>query len=81
MTNALLGTQQRDLSRLVAGAGRTFGAFASREEDLKGFIDNFNVFLPTGDAKFGQTDYALDSNSMYALVQRNGSRNTRIQIN
>ena len=31
VTNALLGTQQRDLSRLVAGAGRTFGAFASRE--------------------------------------------------
>jgi phospholipid/cholesterol/gamma-HCH transport system substrate-binding protein len=44
VTNAFLGTQQRDLSRLVAGAGRTFGAFASREEDLKGFIDNFNVF-------------------------------------
>ncbi len=44
VTNAFLGTQQRDLSRLVASAGRTFGAFASREEDLKGLIDNFNVF-------------------------------------
>jgi phospholipid/cholesterol/gamma-HCH transport system substrate-binding protein len=44
VTNAFLGTQQRDLSRLIAGAGRTFGAFASREEDLKGLIDNFNVF-------------------------------------
>jgi phospholipid/cholesterol/gamma-HCH transport system substrate-binding protein len=44
VTNALLGTQQRDLSRLVAGAGRTFGALASREADLKGLIDNFNVF-------------------------------------
>jgi phospholipid/cholesterol/gamma-HCH transport system substrate-binding protein len=44
VTNALLGTQQRDLSRLVAGAGRTFGAFASREADLQGLIDNFNVF-------------------------------------
>jgi phospholipid/cholesterol/gamma-HCH transport system substrate-binding protein len=44
VTNALLGTQQRDLSRLVAGAGRTFGAFAAREADLKGLIDNFNVF-------------------------------------
>jgi phospholipid/cholesterol/gamma-HCH transport system substrate-binding protein len=44
VTNALLGTQPRDLSRLVAGAGRTFGALASREEDLKGLIDNFNVF-------------------------------------
>ena len=36
--------QPRDLSRLVAGAGRTFGAFASREADLQGLIDNFNVF-------------------------------------
>jgi phospholipid/cholesterol/gamma-HCH transport system substrate-binding protein len=44
VTNAFLGTQQRDLSRLVAGAGRTFGAFASREADLEGLIDNFNVF-------------------------------------
>ncbi len=44
VTNAFLGTQQRDLSRLVAGAGRTFGAFASREADLQGLIENFNVF-------------------------------------
>ena len=44
VTNALLGTQPRDLSRLVAGAGRTFGAFASREADLQGLIVNFNVF-------------------------------------
>jgi phospholipid/cholesterol/gamma-HCH transport system substrate-binding protein len=44
VTNALLGTQQQDLSRLVAGAGRTFGALASREADLQGLIDNFNVF-------------------------------------
>jgi phospholipid/cholesterol/gamma-HCH transport system substrate-binding protein len=44
VTNALLGTQQRDLSRLVASAGRSFGAFASREADLQGLIDNFNVF-------------------------------------
>ncbi len=44
VTNALLGTQQRDLSRLVAGAGRTFGAFASRDAELQGLIDNFNVF-------------------------------------
>jgi virulence factor Mce-like protein len=44
VTNAFLGTQQQDLSRLVAGAGRTFGAFAYREADLQGLIDNFNVF-------------------------------------
>ncbi len=44
VTNAFLGTQEGDLSRLIAGAGRTFGAFASRESDLKGLIDNFDVF-------------------------------------
>jgi phospholipid/cholesterol/gamma-HCH transport system substrate-binding protein len=44
VTNALLGTQKRDLARLVAGAGRAFGAFASRQQDLQGLIENFNVF-------------------------------------
>ncbi|HEY6730848.1 MAG TPA: MlaD family protein [Solirubrobacterales bacterium] len=44
VTNAFLGTQQRDLSRLVSSAGRAFGAFASRQEDLQGLIVNFDVF-------------------------------------
>ena len=33
--------------------------------DVMKAIDNYNVFLPTGDAKIGDTDYALDSNSMF----------------
>lgn len=44
VANALLGTEKRDLARLVSGAGRAFGAFASRQEDLQGLITNFNVF-------------------------------------
>jgi phospholipid/cholesterol/gamma-HCH transport system substrate-binding protein len=44
VTDALLGTEQRDLQRLIAGTGRTFGALASNEAELQGFIDNFNVF-------------------------------------
>lgn len=44
VANALLGTEKRDLERLVSGAGRAFGAFASRQRDLQGLIDNFNVF-------------------------------------
>jgi hypothetical protein len=44
VTNALLGTEQRDLQHLVAGAGRTFGALAANESGLQGLIDNFNVF-------------------------------------
>jgi phospholipid/cholesterol/gamma-HCH transport system substrate-binding protein len=44
VTNALLGTQPGDLSRLVAGTSRTFAALAENEEDLKGLIVNFDVF-------------------------------------
>lgn len=44
VNNALLGTRPHDLSRLVASLGRSFGAFARREDDLKGLIVNFNVF-------------------------------------
>jgi len=44
VTNAFLGTSPGDLSRLIAGAGRTFGAFARREADLEGLIVNFDTF-------------------------------------
>jgi virulence factor Mce-like protein len=44
VTDALLGTEQRDLSRLVSSAGRAFGAFAANQRDLQGLIENFNVF-------------------------------------
>jgi multidrug efflux pump subunit AcrB len=33
-------------------------------------LDLFNIFLPTGDVKFGRLDYAIDSNSMYDLPTR-----------
>jgi ABC-type transporter Mla subunit MlaD len=44
VTNGLLGTQDQDLSRLVAGSARTFGALVSNEAALQGLIDNFNTF-------------------------------------
>ena len=44
VADALLGTEQRDLARLVSGAGRAFGAFASRQRDLQGLIENFDIF-------------------------------------
>ncbi|HEY0392370.1 MAG TPA: MlaD family protein [Solirubrobacterales bacterium] len=47
VTNALLGTKPHDLSRLVAGAGRAFGALSRHEEDLKGLIVNFDIFTGT----------------------------------
>ncbi|HTU26782.1 MAG TPA: efflux RND transporter permease subunit, partial [Pirellulales bacterium] len=40
--------------------------------DVMNALDHYNLFLPTGDAKFGKTDYALDSNSMYDLPHRMG---------
>jgi phospholipid/cholesterol/gamma-HCH transport system substrate-binding protein len=44
VTEALGGVNNGDLARLVASSGRAFGAFASRRENLKGLIVNFNVF-------------------------------------
>jgi phospholipid/cholesterol/gamma-HCH transport system substrate-binding protein len=44
VTQALTGTQPHDLAKLVAGAGRTFNAFAANQQELQGLIDNFNVF-------------------------------------
>jgi multidrug efflux pump subunit AcrB len=35
-------------------------------------IDDYNVFLPAGDAKIGETDYAIDSNSMVDVVSGMG---------
>jgi phospholipid/cholesterol/gamma-HCH transport system substrate-binding protein len=44
VTDALRGTRPGDLSRLVASAGRAFGALARREADLEGLIVNFDTF-------------------------------------
>ena len=44
VADALLGNGPQDLPRLVAGTGRTFGAFVAHEADLQGLIDNFNTF-------------------------------------
>jgi ABC-type transporter Mla subunit MlaD len=61
VTNALLGTRPGDLSRLVAGAGRAFGALSRNEEDLKGLIVNFDVFTGA---------LAAQSTNLTATVQR-----------
>jgi ABC-type transporter Mla subunit MlaD len=61
VTNALLGTEPGDLSRLIAATGRTFGALANREEDLQGLIVNFDVFTGA---------LAAQSANLAATVQR-----------
>ncbi len=40
--------------------------------DVMDALDKYNVFLPAGDAKLGGIDYALDSNSMYELIDKMG---------
>src|SRR5262249_38278621 len=66
---------------VYGGRLRAVLAYLNREQmqvrnlspvDVMRAIDNYNIFLPTGDAKIGKTDYALDSNSMYELVDRMG---------
>lgn len=47
--------------------------------DVMNALDKFNVFLPTGDAKFGPIDYDIDSNSMYRLVQKMGDIPLRVR--
>jgi phospholipid/cholesterol/gamma-HCH transport system substrate-binding protein len=44
VTDALLGTEKEDLAKLVSSAGRFFGAFAGRQRDLQGLIENFDIF-------------------------------------
>src|SRR5581483_4422164 len=38
--------------------------------DIMQAMDNYNVFLPTGSVKLGDTDYAVDSNSMFNMVEQ-----------
>jgi ABC-type transporter Mla subunit MlaD len=62
VTNALLGTEPHDLSKLVAGSGRAFGALSRHEDDLKGLIVNFDTFtgaLAAQSANLTTTVYRL----------------------
>lgn len=66
---------------VYGGKVRAVMAYMDREKmqarnlspmDLMAAIDNYNIFLPTGAARFGKTDYALDSNSMYEFIEHMG---------
>lgn len=41
--------------------------------DVMNATDKFNVFLPTGSVKMGDSDYAIDSNSLVDIVERMGA--------
>jgi multidrug efflux pump subunit AcrB len=79
--NYIMGVPGSVAPVVYGGRLRAVLAYMNREKmqarnlsplDLMRAIDNYNIFLPTGDAKFGKYDYALDSNSMYELVDRMG---------
>src|ERR1700722_4505021 len=64
---------------VYGGKIRTILAYLDRDRlqahglspvDVMHALDRFNVFLPAGDAKFGNMDYTLDSNAMYDTVER-----------
>jgi multidrug efflux pump subunit AcrB len=64
---------------VYGGRVRAVLAYMNRDEmqarnlspvDLMNALDRSNLFLPTGDSKFGRFDYALDSNSMYSVIER-----------
>ena len=40
--------------------------------DVMDALDRHNIFLPAGNARVGGIDYAMDSNSMYELIDRMG---------
>jgi ABC-type transporter Mla subunit MlaD len=44
VTQALTGTQEGDLAKLVSGSARAFNAFSADQAALQGLIDNFDVF-------------------------------------
>ncbi|HXY34721.1 MAG TPA: efflux RND transporter permease subunit [Planctomycetaceae bacterium] len=62
---------------VFGGKVRTVLAYLDRQKmqarhlsltDVMEAIDRYNLFMPTGDAKFGDLDFAIDSNSMYNVI-------------
>ncbi|OWK43360.1 efflux RND transporter permease subunit [Fimbriiglobus ruber] len=79
--NMIMASPGSNAPVVYGGRLRTVLAFLDREKmqarnlspvDVMNALDHYNIFLPAGDAKLGWTDYALDSNSMYELVDRMG---------
>lgn len=72
--NMLMSLQGAVTPVVYGGKIRAVMAYIDRQKlqarglsplDVMNAMDNYNVFLPTGDAKIGDIDYALDSNSMF----------------
>ena len=85
--NFIMASKGANAPVVYGGKLRTILAFLSREKmqarnlsavDVMQALDRYNIFMPAGDAKIGDIDYALDSNSMYELVDRMGDIPIRV---
>jgi multidrug efflux pump subunit AcrB len=74
--NMIMGIRGAVAPVVYGGKLRAVLAYLNREKmqarnlsplEVMAAIDKYNIFLPTGGAKFGEIDYALASNSMYEL--------------
>ena len=79
--NMIMASPGANAPVVYGGKLRTVLAYLDRQKlqarglsplDVMDALDRSNVFLPAGDAKLGGVDYALDSNSMYDLIDRMG---------
>jgi multidrug efflux pump subunit AcrB len=79
--NMIMASKGANSPVVYGGKLRTILAYLNRTEmesrglsavDVMNALDRYNIFLPAGDAKIGTIDFALDSNSMYELVERMG---------
>src|SRR5262249_7910268 len=79
--NMIMSSPGSNSPVVYGGRLRTVLAYLDRQRlqarnlspvDVMNALDEYNVFLPAGSAKIGTSDYALDSNSMYELIDRMG---------
>jgi multidrug efflux pump subunit AcrB len=86
--NYIMGIPGAVAPVVFGGKIRTVLAYLDREKmqarnmspiDVMHALDASNVFFPSADAKFGTTDYIIDSNSMYLTPQDMASIPLRYQ--
>ncbi len=79
--NYIMGIPGAVAPVVFGGKVRAVLAYLDREKmqarnmsplDVMKALDDSNIFLPSSDAKFGSTDFIIDSNSMYLDVKEMG---------
>lgn len=79
--NMVMASPGSNAPVVYGGRMRTVLAFLDRERlaarnlspiDVMDALDKYNMLLPAGGAKIGNTSYVLDSNSLYEVAERMG---------